>query len=132
MVILFKNNKEDNTNTYKYYIFQTGVYKNINNANNNINSGIIIKEEKFYHVYNAIVKNKDLIYLYKNYFNKLKIVYYIKEIYLSDDYFNKYISDYEKKLSSVDESDIKSILLLYEESINDINKWNWKTKRKTI
>ncbi len=107
--IFSKNNTEDvivNTEVVKVYLFQIGVFKNLNNAevlSTQHSSSIIVNEKDLYWVYTAIYNDEKLIEKYKKYLNEKNISYYIKEDYIGkNDYLKmrKYENVVEKSTNN--------------------------------
>ena len=68
------------------YAIQLGVFENIDNANKikDKYNGIIVIDEDKYRVYGAIAKSSNALTILKNYFNDMKVSYYIKQISVPD------------------------------------------------
>ena len=85
--------------------FQIGVYSNYDNALKiaERNNGIVITDDNLFRVYVAILSDKEAIKKVGNYYEKIGLNYYLKEINVSKD-FVKEIKDDEEliKRSSSD------------------------------
>ena len=90
----------NSNDTEKIYVFQVGVFENIENAislKNKYLSGGIYEVEDLYHVIiSATLDNKDLL---EDYFKNKGINYVIKEELISSDKINK-IKEYDKVIYS--------------------------------
>ena len=108
------------------YIFQMGVYKSVDNANNMANSlksSVIIKEGDYYHVYGSVFTDEYLIDRISNYYEKEKISFYIKNINISNELYNK-ITKYEDILKNSSDIDViiktsQTLLDLYSKYYED-------------
>lgn len=100
------------TSTDKVYVFQVGVFKSFDNANKyleNYPSGGIYKDNDLYRVIVAVTKNnKEKL---ENYFVRLNIEYYIKDILVRENILEK-ILNYDEVLSQSNKNGV----------INNINK----------
>lgn len=101
-----------NVNAYskkEAYLFQVGVYKNENNAlfcAQNFDSFIIIKENKFYHVYTHIFVDYNLVNKVKEYYEQNEINFYVKRLEIDD---NLYEQLYEYQELLINTSDLEVI-----------------------
>lgn len=77
--------------------FQIGVYSNYDNALKiaERNNGIVITDDNLFRVYVAILSDKEAIKKVGNYYEKIGLNYYLKEINVSKD-FVKEIKDDEE------------------------------------
>ena len=68
------------------YAIQLGVFNNLDNANKikDKYNGIIVIDEDKYRVYGAIAKSSNALSILKNYFNDMKVSYYVKQINVPD------------------------------------------------
>ncbi len=90
--------KEDNIEGMKSVnAFQIGVYSNYDNALKiaERNNGIVITDDNLFRVYVAILSDKEAIKKVGNYYEKIGLNYYLKEINVSKD-FVKEIKDDEE------------------------------------
>ncbi len=88
------------TSTSIGYIFQLGVFENIDNANKFIEdtaSGIVVKEDNYYYVYSAIYTEDILVNTLELYYKNNNINYFIKEKSIPSNIKNE-INEYEKLL----------------------------------
>lgn len=96
----------------KVYIFQVGVFKSLENANNyrkDFSSGDIYQDEDVYRVITAVtISNKEKL---ETFYKKKEINYYIKELYVDNDIYEKII-EYDSVITNTSN----------EEVINKINK----------
>ncbi len=119
---IFVLNKENIYAKDKYivYAFQTGVYDNIDNANNiNLPAKITILEDNTYVVYTAIYKDLDIINKMLKYYKDNNIDVYLKQIKVTKDFYN-ILDNYEKLINKCNDSTLynqinQSILNLFME-----------------
>ena len=82
------------------YIFQAGVYKNLDNAKNftkTIPPSIIVEDDGYFRVYIGVVYSTDAKEKLKTFFDNLHINYYIKEKKVSNS-LTQELSNYESAL----------------------------------
>lgn len=93
--ILRRNNQviEDENDTC--YAFQIGAYENYENANRiaERNNGIVVKNDKLYLVYVAILKSDEAIKVLSNYYDEIGLNYYLKEIEVSNEFISNINDD---------------------------------------
>lgn len=113
--------KEENVVIY----FQVGVFKKEENAINfmkQYSSSIIIKDNEYYRVIIAIAKSKEAILKLQNYFDNLRINYYMKKESVNNEKFLKKLQEYEELIISSKSETYntvnKNILKLYESENN--------------
>ncbi len=95
---------EKNVDTKVVNAFQIGVFSNYDNALKvaDRNNGIVIMDDSLYRVYVAILSDKDAIKKVSNYYEKIGLNYYLKELNVSKDFVREIKEDEEliKKSSS--------------------------------
>ena len=96
--IFYKDIKKDviaiTNNQDTIYLFQVGVYENINNAYNKLNeycTNNMFYQDNYYRVISAICYSQDTCNILKNFFNNMKINYYLKKYIVSDDLIKELI-----------------------------------------
>lgn len=100
--IVFKD--EDVLDTKAVNAFQIGVFSNYDNALKvaDRNNGIVIMDNNLYRVYVAILSDKEAIKKVSNYYEKIGLNYFLKEINVSKEFVKEIKEDEEliKKSSS--------------------------------
>lgn len=90
------------------YIFQVGVFKNLDNANNftnNFTTSLIYQDEEYYRVIVGIASNNKNKEKLEKYFEEKKINYYIKQKRVDKNYL-KDIKEYEDVLIKTDKDEV--------------------------
>ncbi len=92
------NDSEFVSNSYsKVKVFQLGVFKKIDNANNfsnEVGNSIVVENNQFYYVYGAIMSNDSLIKMQEEYYIDKGIVYAIKDLVVDNKFYEE-IQSYE-------------------------------------
>ena len=102
------------------YAIQIGVFDDVSNANKLASKygALVIKENSKYRVYVAIVN--DTLKIIENYYNELKLPYYVRNISVSNGFYNR-LKEYETTLKNASKSEYESIinqiLKIYKEEI---------------
>ena len=99
------------SNTDYVYVFQLGIYKNIDNANkksNEYSESIIFSKDDYYRVIASVCYSNDTCDILKKYFDDKGIKYYLKK-YKIDNSFIKELKYYETVINKVSDSAIDGI-----------------------
>lgn len=95
--------------TTKVYVFQQGVYSNVDSIDDNVDLNYYVYEKQgdMYYVYVAFTTNDLNVTKLKGYFDSMGYSIYVKEIDLVDSSFIETLKQYDLLLESID--DDKSI-----------------------
>jgi len=93
--ILSRSDQKISNDNDTCYAFQIGAYENYENANRiaERNNGIVVKSDKLYLVYVAILKDKEAILILSSYYDEIGLNYYLKEIEVSKDFVSNINDD---------------------------------------
>lgn len=94
------------------YLFQVGVYKNINNANNKLTeytSNMFFYQNNYYRVISAICYSEDTCNVLKNYFDNKNIKYYLKKYNVNKD-FIKSLENNERIINTTTNDEVITII----------------------
>ena len=105
-VIALTNNEDS------IYLFQVGVYNNIDNANNKLNeysANNMFYQNNYYRVISAICYSEETCNVLKNYFSNKNIKYYLKKYNVSKNLI-KSLENNEKIINTTTNDEVITII----------------------
>ena len=115
--IFYKDIKSDvlalTSNDDTVYLFQVGVYENINNANKKLeeySGNIMIYYDNYYRVLSGICYSDDTCEVIKNYFDNISIKYYLKKFKVDNKMINE-IKYYESIINNTNNTKVMDSII---------------------